>query len=255
MPASSSLCVRGGGREGPALSVQAESRKYIHTEGGKTEQGEVIQGHRRVATRRRAGREAARARFEEGWAAAGGRGAPRSLPLSGYFWFSPRARSPSACPSSQLHTCSRGCNWIGWCCVVRMLPLAVPANGKRRKVVQRYDVRIWRGTWGPREAETQSDGFFNEREEGKGPDIRNLKWTSLMEAPNEGREGIPVVRDAGVKVTCRPGRKQRKRSCPARASRAGGRTDGRRAGADGNEEAPPPLPLLKSSSFIAVLGQ
>ena len=105
--------------------------------------------------------EKPRARFEEGWAAVGGRGAPRSLPLSGYFWFSPRARSPSVRPSSsQLHTCSRGCNWIGWCCVVRMLPLAVPANGKRRKVVQRYDVRIWRGTWGPREAETQSDVFF-----------------------------------------------------------------------------------------------
>ena len=71
-----------------------------------------------------------------------------------------RARSPSACPSSQLHTCSRGCNWIGWCCVVRMLPLAVPANGKRRKVVQRYDVRIWRGTSGVPEKQRPNQMVF-----------------------------------------------------------------------------------------------
>ena len=160
------VCARAGGRAGagggrarPCPCRQRVGSTYIQREGrpNREKSSKVTDVWQPAA----APGEKPRARFEEGWAAAvGGRGAPRSLPLSGYFWFSPRARSPSACPPSQLHTCSRGCNWIGWCCVVRMLPLAVPANGKRRKVVQRYDVRIWRGTWGPREAETQTDGFL-----------------------------------------------------------------------------------------------
>ena len=45
----------------------------------------------------------------------------------------PRAAAAPRRPS-HLHTCSRGCNWIGWCCVVRMLPPAARREGEERGI-------------------------------------------------------------------------------------------------------------------------